>query len=170
MHPYLGAHLGWLVLAHVLAAFAFAILHGPSIAAMWMLRHERELPKVQTLLMLSRRSSEFSWIGWTALATTGGLLAATEHTWRAPWVWGSAVVLIVVTGIMSPLAARAFNEARSAAGLPWFDGRGVQPPAPVDAPRLAVALADIRRRSVPILLVGVLGLAALVWLMVEKPT
>lgn len=169
MHPYLAAWIPTLVVLHVLSAMTFALLHGPSVVAMFMLRRERELPKVQALLTISRRSSELSWIGWTALALTGALLAAAEHTWKEPWVWGSIVVLIFTTGLMSPLAARAFNHAREAAGLPWFDGKGMREPLPPDAAELAVALDRIRARSAPIAILGILGLVALVWLMVAKP-
>lgn len=169
MHPYLGDALPWLVLAHVLSAFAFALLHGPSVLALVMLRSERELAKVQTLLVLSRRASEISWVAWIALGLSGLALAATMHAWGEPWVWGSIVLLALVTGLMSPLAARAFNEARSAAGLPWFDGRRVRPAGPVARDDLDAALARIRARGPAILLLGVGGLGALVWLMVARP-
>lgn len=169
VHPHLGAYFGPLALLHVLAAFAFVLLHGPSVAAMLQLRRERELAKVQALLTMSRSASQLSWIAWVALALTGALLAWTAHAWRAPWVWGSAVVLVATTLAMSPLAARAFNEARHAAGLPYFDGRREARPSPHDPVALARALDVIRARALPVTLVGVVGLAALVWLMVERP-
>lgn len=170
MHPYLGDALRWIVLLHVLSAFGFALLHGPSVFAMFMLRSERELAKVQALLTLSRRSSELSWIAWSLLALSGLALAATEHTWRRPWVWGSIVVLVLVTGLMSPIAARAFNEARHAAGLPYFDGKGVRPAGVASRADLDAALARIRARVPAIAALGVGGLAILLWLMVSQPT
>lgn len=170
MHPYLGEWLRWIVLVHVLAAFAFALLHGPSVFAMFMLRSERELAKVQALLMISRRSSELSWIAWGLLALSGAALAAAEHAWSRPWVWGSIVVLVLVSGIMAPLASRAFNEARHAAGLPYFDGKGVRAPVPPVRADLAAALATIRARTPALTAIGVGGLAILVWLMVARPS
>lgn len=170
MHSYVGDWVRALVLAHVLSAFAFAVLHGPSVAILWRLRTERSLPRVQALLDMSRAWSTYSWVGWVALAVTGVALALAEHTWRAPWVWGSALVLVVVSLAMSPLAARPFNEARHAAGLPYFDGRGMTRAGPVDDKELEVALGVIRRRSALIAAVGVVGLAVLVWLMVSRPS
>lgn len=161
--------LRWLILAHVLAAFLFVLMHGPSIAAMLRLRTERDLAAVRALLDTSRAWSQSSWGAWSFLALTGLLLALVEHTWRLPWVWGSALLLILVTGAMSPLAAAAFNEARAAAGLPYFNGRRMQPAAPPDEPALRVALARIRARSGPVAIVGTAGLVLLVWLMVAKP-
>ena len=169
MHPWLATWIPALVLLHVLSAFAFVLLHGPSVVAMMLLRRERELGRVQLLLGLSRDAAGWSWAAWGVLTLTGALLALAEHTWTRPWVWGSAVVLVLITGAMSPLAARAFNEARHAAGLPYFDGRGIQPARPADPRALAAALDTIRARSVPVLLIGVVGLVALVWLMVAKP-
>ena len=169
MHPYLGAWYQTLVLLHVVSAFLFVLVHGPSIAALWRLRVERELPAVRALLDMSRAWSGYSWMAWGFLAVTGSALASVRHGWRAPWVWGSVVVLVLVSGAMSPLAARAFNEARHAAGLPYFDGKGMQPARPPDERALASALAVIRERSLAIAAIGFVGLALLVWLMVERP-
>lgn len=169
MHPWLADWIRPLVLLHVLAAFLFVALHGPSIAAIVLLRRERELPKVQALLDMSRKASQHSWWGWTLLALTGVLLASIEHAWRQPWVWGSAVLLVAVTLSMSGLAARAFNEARHAAGLPWFDGKGTRPAQAPDHARLDAALDVIRARGALVMGIGVAGFAALVWLMVWRP-
>ncbi|HWH09187.1 MAG TPA: hypothetical protein VNX21_08305 [Candidatus Thermoplasmatota archaeon] len=161
--------LRWLVLLHVLGAFAFFLVHGVSAAVLLRLRSEREPAAVAALLRASGAANGWTWAAWGLLALTGGLLAATLHAWREPWVWGSVVVLVVVTGLMSPLAARAFNEARHAAGLPWFDGKGVRPAGPVDPVALEAALATIRRRALPVTLLGAAGAVALVWLMVMRP-
>ncbi|HUR67651.1 MAG TPA: hypothetical protein VM370_00265 [Candidatus Thermoplasmatota archaeon] len=169
MHGYLAPWIRALVVAHVASAFAFVLLHGPSIAAMMRLRTERDVGAVRALLDMSRAWSGWSWAAWASLATSGAALAASEHTWARPWVWGSIVVLVLVTGSMSPLAARAFNHAREAAGLPWFDGKGVREPKPVDPRALEAALATIRARAAAVLAIGAIGLAALVFLMVAKP-
>jgi len=170
MHPYLAAAIPALVVLHVLAAFAFVLLHGPSVFAMLALRRERELAKVQALLTMSRSASGWSWAAWAFLALTGALLSLAEHSWRAPWVWGSVIVLVLVTGSMSPLAASAFNHAREAAGLPWFDGKGERAPLPADPRALDAALDRIRARAPIVMAIGAGGIVALVWLMVVRPT
>lgn len=162
--------LRWLVFAHVLSAFAFLLVHGPSIFAMMLLRRERELARVQALLDMSRYASGLSWAAWGFVALTGGLLAFKEHTWSLPWVWGSLVVLVLVTGSMSPLAANAFNHARGAAGLPWFDGKRLHPGGAPDPAALPGALDRIRRRAPLVLAIGTVGALALIWLMVYKPS
>lgn len=161
--------LRWVVLAHVLSAFAFLVLHAPSMAAMLRLRRERDPAAVRALLEMSRAASGWAWAAWAFLAGTGAALATLEHAWTRPWVWGSVVVLVLVSGLMSPLAAQAFNEARHAAGLPWFDGKGVRPAGTADPEALARALDVVRRRALGVALLGAAGLAVLTWLMVARP-
>lgn len=161
--------LRWLVLAHVLSAFAMLVVHAPSMGILLRLRTERDPAAVRALLDLSRNTTGWTWAAWAMLGLTGATLAFVEHTWGRPWVWGSAVVLGVVTGLMSPLAARAFNEARHAAGLPWFDGKGMRPAGPLDPRALDAALAVIRQRAWAVTLLGTAGAVVLVWLMVMRP-
>jgi hypothetical protein len=169
VHPWLAPHVPALVVLHVLASFGFVLLHAPSMTAMLVLRRERRLERVQAMLEMSGSASAYSWAGLTALGLTGLALAAAQHTWRAPWVWGSMLVLFLVTFTMSPMAARAFNEARHAAGLPYFDGRGRTQAGAADPEALERALDVIRRRAPAVLAIGLLGLALLVWLMVARP-
>jgi uncharacterized membrane protein len=159
----------WLVFLHVLSAFAFLLFHGPSIFAMMLLRRERDVAKVRALLEMSRYASGLSWASWAFLALTGALLTLIEHTWKLPWVWGSLLVLVFVTGVMSPLAASAFNHARGAVGLPWFDGKRMQPAGPGDPAAVGPALDRIRARAPLVLAIGTAGALALVWLMSYKP-
>lgn len=170
MHPWLAEHIRWLVVAHAMSAFAFVLVHGPSVAALMALRRERQLERVRALLSMSGSAAGWTWGAIMLLGISGLALAAAEHTWKLPWLWGSALVLFLVAFSMSPLAARAFNEARHAAGLPYFDGRGVAPPGPVDHAALDVALRRIARRAPWIAAIGVVGLALLVWLMVARPS
>lgn len=157
----------WLVFAHVLSAIAFLLVHGTSVAAMLMLARTRHPEGARALLEMSRHSRGPMWIAWASLGATGALLALAQHAWRQEWVWGSALVLIVVTGVMSPLAAQPFNEARHALGLPFFGHARTagQEPMPLEE-----ALAQIRRRAPLVLAVGVTGAVLLVWLMSYRPT
>lgn len=169
MHGRLADWVPLLVFAHVLSALAFLAAHGPSIAVLLALRKEREPAAVRGLLALSRDSAWWSWAAWGLLALTGSALAFAQHVWGKPWVWGSVVVLVIVSGLMSPLAAQPFNEARAAAGIPWFDGRRMHPAGPMDAAALERALDRVKARSVPVTILGVVGAIVLVLLMTLKP-
>src|SRR5688500_3700605 len=114
MHDLLGGWTRPLALLHVLSAFAFVLLHGPTAFVAWRLRTERDPARVAALLDLSGSASAASWAALVALGLTGAALASAEHAWSLPWVWGSVVVLLAVSASMSLLGARPFNEARSA--------------------------------------------------------
>lgn len=170
VHPWLGAWIPLLVLTHVLAAFLFVLLHGPSVLAMWRLRRERATARAAALLDMSGVASGASWAAVAFLVVSGAALASTEHVWAQAWVWASAVLLVVVSLSMSLLAARPFNEARHALGLRWFDGARRQPETGlVDEAAFARALAMIRVRAPAVMGIGIAGLTALVWLMVRRP-
>lgn len=170
MHAWIGPALPALVTLHAIAAFLFILVHGPSVYAMWTLRTERDPARVATLLDLSGSAILHTWIAVALLATTGAALAAATHAWREPWVWGSAILLVGVSASMSLMASRPFNHARHALGLRWFDGRRGQPATGlVDAPAVERALAMVRARAPATLAIGLIALAAMVWLMVARP-
>lgn len=170
MHAWLAAALPALVLVHVVSAFAFALVHGPSVFALWSIRGERDPARLAALLDLSRRANGASWSTFMVLGLSGLALAFAEHTWREPWVWGSAVVLVLLTLSMSFLGAQPFNHMRGALGLEWFTGKGVEPATGVvDLAALEKAHAMVRVRGPWVTAVGLVGLALLVWLMVARP-
>lgn len=170
MHASLAQALPALVLVHVLSAFAFVLVHGPSVFALWALRRERDPARVAALLDASRAASSATWAASAAVGTTGLLLAAIQHAWRLSWVWGSIALFVLLAISMSLLGARPFNHARHALGLRWFDGsRSRAPTGVVDAAALEDALRMVRARAPALMATGLVGLAALVLLMVAKP-
>lgn len=170
MHAWLAGAIPALVLVHVLSAFAFALVHGPSVYVLWALRTEQDPARMGALLDLSRRSNGGSWVAYMALGLSGLALALVEHTWREPWVWASAILLVLLTLAMSAMGARAFNHARHALGLAWFSGRGVEAATGVvDGPLLEDARRRIRGSAPALVLLGSVGLGLLVWLMVRRP-
>lgn len=170
MDPWLAGALPALVVLHVASAFAFVLVHGPSVFALWELRTAREPPRIATLLDMSGRANAATWIAFAALGLTGLLVAAAQHAWREPWVWGSIVLVVATTVLMSLLGARPFNHARGALGLRWFDGRRTrQATGVVDVAALDEAMHMVRARATALTIVGLAGLAGLVYLMVARP-
>jgi hypothetical protein len=159
--------LRWLVFVHVASAVAFLAAHAPSVAAMLMLRRERDPAAAKPLLEMSRKSAGWMFAALALLALSGAALATAERAWPRPWVVASIVVLVVVGGSMSPLAARPLNEVRIAMGLPHTAPRykGVPPEPSAVGP----ALDRVARRTPLVMALGTLGALALVWLMAYKP-
>lgn len=155
--------LRWVVLLHVLSAFAFLALHAPSAAAMWRLRTERDPKAIAALLELSRATVTPMVGALLVLLVTGAILASVENAWRQPWAWGSALVVVALAAAMEFLATRPFNLARVALGLPATRGRvpageGLEP-----------ALARIRAAAPWMMASGLAGAALLVGLMAWRP-
>jgi hypothetical protein len=140
----------WVVLTHVLAAFAFAMAHGVSVFAAFAMRSSKEPSAVRTLLTVSGTS-----IGTLYISLLVLLLAAI------------AVVVIVIVA-MYAMASRYYASVRSAVGMPSMnDKKGEPPPEPVPNEELARILDT--RRPETLALIGFGGFAILVWLMELKP-
>jgi hypothetical protein len=84
------------------------------------------------------------------------------------WIWVALVALIVVGGLMTPLGASYFNGVRAALGQRT---RKLKPadadPVPATDKELAAILASNRPEQ--LLVIGVIGFVAIVWLMMFRP-
>lgn len=153
----------WVVLAHVLAAFGFALSHGVSAYAAFAIRREREPQRVGALLDLSGIAigGMYASLGILLLA---GIAAAIMGDWfGSGWPWAAIALLVLIAVAMYAMGTRYYAEVRTAVGK----GRGDPPPPPASADELA-ALLDNRRPEV-LALVGLVGFGLIVWLMELKP-
>ena len=160
----------WIVLVHVLSVFGFVVLHGVSMVVVFLLRTERELARVRTLLDVSASSIGLMYL-FLLLVLLSGILAGIVGGWWTNgriWIWASVVLLVALAGYMSFSASGYFSELRRAAGLPGnLRGKEFLAGEP-DPTRLGALLAD-RRVAWELLIVGGGGLIVLTWLMMFKP-
>ena len=162
--------LPWLVLTHVLAAFAFFAAHGVSMGVWWRLRTERDRIKMTGLLELSASMfTAFSVAGLVLILS--GILAGTAGAWWFNgqwWLWVSIGLLVVIIGVMTPFVAIPLNEIRHGLGIPnQQDRKAGVVPEPVDDAELDRLLRNPRP---PIgAAVGVGGIILITWLMEFKP-
>jgi MFS family permease len=160
----------WLVLAHVLGAFAFLAIHGVSMGVWWRLRTERDRARITSYLELSA-----SMIGPMSLAglllIVTGILAGIAGGWWFNgqwWLWLSIGLLVVIVGAMTPLVAIPLNEVRRAAGLPSAaDRKAGLVPDPVDDATLDRLLRNPKPRLGAA--IGIIGIVLITWLMEFKP-
>ena len=158
----------WVVLVHVLGAFAFALAHGVSAAVALRLRSERELPRVQALLDLSQVATGGMYVSIAVLLVAGIAATFIAGLWGKGWVWAALVVLVVLFAAMYARATPHFAELRRAAGQGYFlMGKGAQPAERPDAAKLATLTASSRPTEIAI--IGYVGLVLILWLMVMKP-
>jgi hypothetical protein len=161
----------WLVYTHVLGAFAFAAGHGVSATMAFRLRRERDPIRIGAILDLSLYSlspASLMTIGFVVLLLSGIAAGFEGAYWGRAWIWASIVLLIMVTGLMTPFAAQHYNKVRAAVGQKApRDRSDVPPPPPLPLEQLEPLLMSPRPWQLAA--VGGIGFALIVYLMVVKP-
>lgn len=141
----------WLKFLHLLGVGIFLTAHGVSAGTSLALRG-RPLDTVsRALLQLSIRSQAIAYPGLFLIVVTGVWMGFLGSWWRTGWIWTAIVVLAAVYVFMSALS------------LPYHRARAEK------ADQLAIDAPLARNRPVALLLIGVVGLVALIFLMVFKP-
>jgi hypothetical protein len=155
----------WIVIAHVFFVILAFGAHGASAFAIFRVKTATDRAELRTLLDLSGTSLIVAGIA-LLLAILLGIWAAIMggHFSRA-WPWVSIGVLVVVVIAMTPLAANPMRELRAVLGI-GNDKSGAPLQAGTDD-QLVAANAKLRPEAT--MVVGVVGIALLVWLMEGKP-
>jgi hypothetical protein len=161
----------WIVYAHVLGAFAFAAGHGVAATMAFRLRSERDPARIAAILdfslwQVSPRS--LMSIGFIVLFLSGVAAGFTGGHWGRLWIWVAIGLLVVITGLMTPVAAGHYNKVRAAIGQrPPRDKSDAPPPAPLPRDQLEALLMA----PTPWILaaLGGVGFAAILLLMMLKP-
>ena len=159
----------WIVYAHIVGVFIFLLAHGVSAGVLFRLRGERNPTVVRTLLDLSSRTFGVMGLGFLIWFFGGILAGFSGNYWTAEghrWIWASLAVAIVVTGLMTPLAAIYLNRIRTAVGIDTKT-RAVDKEMVVDAETLDAAIRS--GRPMLVAAIGLGGVAILAWLMMFKP-
>lgn len=160
-------YLPWLKFAHVLGAFFFVAGHGVSLAVAMRLRRETEPARMLAILDLSAWSLNLATIGLLLLLLAGIVDGIVGGSFGRAWIWISIVILVVVGGLMTPLAAIHFGQLRQGLGQRWRMKPGDPDPTLLSSAKIA-ALASSRGLDLAGL-IGAVGFVAIVWLMVFKP-
>ncbi|MDP9319492.1 MAG: hypothetical protein M3P16_00165 [Chloroflexota bacterium] len=157
----------WVVWIHVVGGFTFALAHGVSAGVAFRLREERDVPRVQALLDLSKLATQGMYVGIYVLLGGGIVAAFMAGFWGRGWIWTAIVILVAMFAFMYARASGYFRDVRRAAGQPYETGKGPRVAEPPNSARLAELLAS--SRPFEIAGVGYAGLIAILWLMVMKP-
>ena len=158
---------GFVVLLHVLGAFAFVAAHGVSMVAAFQLRGERDRQRQAQLLAMSGLAVGLMYIGLGTLLVAGIIAGLMGDHWGHAWIWASLVTLVVVIAVMYTVATPFYGRMRAAAGVPGSEQMAAKlkpPPSPADLEALATS-----NRPLLLALVGGIGLVLIVWLMLAKP-
>lgn len=152
----------WL-LAHILSVVAFLACHGASMFALFRIRSlGTDRTKIADTIAFSGSTSKPMYISLIAVVVAGfGTAIFGTFGLNDTWTWAALVVLIITTGLMTAIAKPYFKKVSAACEL-----------RPSGVPR--VSDEELRelvrsRASALIMVIGIGGLAVIIWLMVLKP-
>lgn len=158
-------------LVHVLAAFAFVLVHGASAMVAFKLRGERDRTRIQALLELSNAYLNWFYGAFGVLLLAGILSGIAGGYWTSGqfWLWASLGLLVAIMVAMYLIATPHFDALRHALGLPTFNdvSKKLTPPAPASDADLARLLGSTR--PIQASAIGIGGIAIIVALMMLKP-
>ena len=159
---------GWVVFGHVVAVILGLGAHGASAFAMFRVRRETDRSRMAAILEVSSSSLMVASIGLLVAIVLGIVAAVMGGHFSKFWPWAAIIVLVVVIGLMTPLAGIPMSNLRRALGMAvQGDKKGDPPRMPASDDAIAAALAKIRP-ELPAG-IGVAGVAVLTWLMEAKP-
>ena len=159
---------GLIVLVHIVGVILFVVAHAVSAVVVFAVQGERNVGTLRRMLNLSRQSMLVALIGLAAWFL-GGILAGFSGNWWTSgryWIWASLVIAVLLIGVMTPLGRIYLNRVREAVGIDPNTG-AVDSTKQVDPAAVDAAVAS----GQPVLLavIGLGGLAIILWLMLAKP-
>lgn len=153
---------------HILSAFVFVAGHGVSMFVAFRIRAEREPARMLALLDLSAWSLIVAGVGLLLMLVSGVAAGLAGDHFGRGWIWVSLVLLVVVAGLMTPIASTHFSRLRLALGQ-RVRGLKEGDPDPVPLPVGEVLAIARSRRPEAALLIGLGGFLVIMWLMSYRP-
>jgi hypothetical protein len=150
----------WLVFLHLFGFTLFLLAHGASMFCAFRVRRETDPERAKLLLELSLRGSQTSYIGLILLGIGGLGAAGFTNQLLSGWIVASYIVLAIVIFAMYAIGASYYYRLREAL-------EGAKGATPIGGDELVARLQT--RRPEALAVVGLGGLAVLVWLMVFRP-
>ena len=152
----------WWVFLHIAGAFGFLMAHGVSAYVTLRLPKERDPTRVSQLLELSASSVGFMWNS-IGLLLIGGIAAGfTGQFWGQGWIWAAIVILVVVMAAMYAMGTTWAKRLRT------ISSAMVGGTEAVSRSQFEEILRS--KRPYTIAAIGFVGLLAILWLMIFKPT
>ena len=159
---------GTIVLIHVVAVVIFAAAHLVSAVSMFQVKATSDRGRLTAILARSASALLVATIAILVVFFAGIAAAFMGGLWGRLWIWVSLVLLIVVGGVMTPMAAIPMNVLRNALGITRGLRKAGDPdPVPQDDAAVATARAALKPELVSA--IGFGGFLVITWLMLTKP-
>ncbi|WP_349899211.1 hypothetical protein [Parafrigoribacterium soli] len=157
-----------MIFLHVLGVIVFAVGHGTSIAVAFRLRKESEHARIAAMLDVSAWSAHLMYAGLWLTIIPGVVLGFMGGLWGKWWLWVSIVLLVLVIGAMYGIASPAFSRLRFATGAKMSEGSRKKAAA-LGTAGVVEGIATSWRPTA-LALIGGVGLAVILWLMIAQPS
>lgn len=152
----------WIRFLHIAAAIGFVGIHGASIVVLYAIRSERDRNRIEGILDFSSGTATAMYVSLTAVVGTGLWLGYEVRGWFSqPWYWWSLALLVITSVLMFFIAKPFTKEVRAACEI-----------RPSGVPRVSddeLVQTLHSSRTYLITVIGVVGLALILYLMVFKP-
>jgi len=155
----------WVVFVHVAAVLAFMLAHGVHVTAMWAMRREPDPERMLTFfndLPVARGLRVLLAIVVLSGATAGVM----GSWWGSGWIWTSLALLAFIAVAMWRLGGQYFSLVEEAAGAAV--AARAQDPSDL-APQAAYDAARRSWETLALSVIGLGGVAVILWLMMFKP-
>lgn len=154
---------------HVASAMAYFLFHGAVASVTFALKRENSDLQRQALSEVLDGTYRLAPLSLLTLLVSGVLLGFMGRWWRDGWIWASIMTLVALAVFMFVIGGLYFDRRFEAVDdQPW----GAEIPEGTTAHRLVYHPLMARHHAkIPILLtiIGVGGLALILWLMMFKP-
>jgi hypothetical protein len=154
----------WLLFLHIGSVLAFMLVHGVHVTVTWRKRWEVDPERNQALFEALTSVWPVRWAG-AAVVLSGLALVFLLDLWNRAWIWLSLALLVVLWLSMWRWGGDYYNSIQAASE------RAIAARGTADEGE-AMAAFNVERLSwkVPAMTrVGLLGIAAILWLMIFKP-
>ena len=155
----------WVVFVHVASILAFMLAHGIHVTAMWAMRREPDPERMLTFFNDVPRATGLRVI-LVVVVLSGAIAGFMGSWWGSGWIWTSLALLVAIAVVMWRLGGAFYSlieEAASAA----IAARTADPSNP--APQAGYDAARGSWQTPALSVIGLGGVAVILWLMMFKP-
>jgi len=155
----------WLVFLHIFFAFLFMLAHGVHAAAMLKFRGEADPERSLTFFNIVYDLKYVRYLT-VALGVFGFAAVSVAGWWKQGWVWASLAVFFIISWVMFQYGTGYYNLIQGAAER-LIEARKTN----TNLPTAQKEFDDARNapHAMIVSIVGIVGLAIILWLMRFKP-
>ena len=155
----------WVVFVHVASVLAFMLAHGVHVTAMWAFRREADPERALTFFNDVPTATGLR-VLLAAVVLSGATAGIMGSWWGSGWIWTSLVLLTVIAFAMWRFGGGYFGLVQGAAEAAIV-ARTADPANP--GPQAAYDRARRSWHTIGMSILGLGGLAVILWLMMFKP-